>query len=147
MGSIRDNILTALVSRLATIPGWDAQLRGVENTSATGVTAVVSFLTEEKQFANNEQYDCSMEVVVWIIGHVEDASVSLDASNAYRYLDRLVTLAEKKVHAPDSWGLNPDFTDVRINGHDVRDPEDESTVEALLRLTFTYRHQLANPEA
>lgn len=147
MASIRDNILAALVARLATIPLWTAQLRTLQNDAgAAKVLAVVAFLTEDKHLATGDQYLASMQVLVWILANGEDADATLDAGNAYRYLDRLVVLAEKKIHAPDSWGLSPDFTDVQINGHDVNDPSADNQVQAHLRLTFTYRHHYQDPE-
>jgi hypothetical protein len=147
MASIRDNILGALVTRLATISGWDVQLRGAVNTADAAVKAVVLFVAEDKRLANNEHYVCTMQVAVFLTARAEDAHPTTDAGNPYRYLDRLVVLAEKKIHDPDSWGLNPDFTDVVVNGHDVSDPTEENEVTALMRLTFTYRHDYQDPEA
>jgi hypothetical protein len=149
MASIRDQILQALVARLAAVSvDWHVQLRAAVNPDDTKkVQVVVWQLGEDKTLATTDQYSASLQVRIYIVGHQEDADANLDAGNAYRYLDRLVVLAEKKIHAPDAWGVDPDFTDVVCNGHDVLDPEQDNQVEALLRLTFTYRHQAANPEA
>lgn len=147
MASIRDNILGALVTRLNGIAGWNAQLRGSTNAADSAVHAVVFFVSEEKRLANNESYSATMQVAVFITARAEDASPTVDGGNAYRYLDRLVVLAEKRIHAPDAWGVTPDFTDVVVNGHDVGDPTEQNEVTALLRLTFTYRHDLDDPEA
>lgn len=147
MASIRDNILNALVTRLATISGWNVQLRGSVNTADAPVKAVVFFVAEDKRLANAESYIATMQVAVFITARAEDAHSTIDAGNPYRYLDRLVVLAEKKIHDPDSWGLDPDFTDVVVNGHDVADPTEENEVTALMRMTFTYRHDYQDPEA
>ncbi|MBL8752268.1 MAG: hypothetical protein JNK15_03120 [Planctomycetes bacterium] len=148
MATIRDNILNALVARLATIPGWTAQLRGLTNGAPNAtVLAVVCFLTEDKSLATNDQYQASMQVLVWIRGNPENADATLDGGNAFRYLDRLVALAEQQVHDPDEWGIEPAFTEVQINGHDVLDPANDHQVQAELRLTFTYRHHYQDPGA
>lgn len=145
--SIRTNILLALVARLATIPGWVAMLRKHENVADAAVLAVVFMLAEDKRIETQDQYQATMTVGVWIKARTEDADSVLDEGNPYLYLDRLVVLAEKKIHDPDEWGLHPAFTDVTVNGHDVQDPDEEQAVEALLRLTFTYRHDYQDPEA
>jgi hypothetical protein len=146
MASIRDGILVALVARLATIPGWSAQLRGVENIGNVPILAVVYPISEDKQLATNEDYQCTLNVGVWITIRIEDASLTLDGGNSFRYLDRCVTEAEKKIHDPDAWGLEPGFTDVLINGHDVDEVDgDETALDAFLRLTFKYRHHYQDP--
>ena len=149
MASIRLSILDALAARLATIPGWLARLRDVENAEGNApVVATVYFLDEDKRIANNRDYVATMQVGVELVARIEDASPTTDGGNAFRYLDRLVVLLEKKVHAPDSWGLEPDFTDVACNGHSVDNVEgDPTSVIAYVLLTFTYRHDFQNPEA
>lgn len=148
MGSIRDNILVALVARLAGINAdWSVQLRASLNNAEATVQVVVQFISEAKSIANNQTYLATMNVGVLIVARAEDADEHLDDANPYRYLDRLVTAVEKQIHAPDSWGLDPDFTDVAIIGHDVQDPSDDNEVAALLRLSFKYRHDFQNPEA
>lgn len=147
MASIRDTILAALVARLDAIAGWSATLRGTVNTGVgASVQAIVYFVSEDKSVAGNDAYDCTMQVVVWIQAAEESASPSTDGGNPYRYLDRLVTAAEKVVHAPDSWGPAPTFADVEILGHDVLDPSEANIFGAFLRLQFRYRHSLTNPE-
>jgi hypothetical protein len=148
MASIRDNICNALVARLAAINGWKASLRGASNDNDDNeVQAVVFFVSEDKRIRGNQHYDATMQVVVMIECRMEDADPVADAGNPYRYLDRLVTEAEKTIHSPDAWGLSPDFTDVAIGGHDVSDPTENNTLTALLRVTFNYRHDYQNPEA
>lgn len=149
MTSIRMNIAIALVARLATIQGWNVQLRSLENGGDFPVIAIVFFEGEAKRIAISSppQYQATCVVSVFIAGRSEDADPALDGGNPYRYLDRLVTLAEKKIHNPDSWGLNPDFTDVSIEGHEVRDPDESNPMHAVLRLAFTYRHDALDPEA
>jgi hypothetical protein len=150
MTSIRYSILRSLRDRLATLTGWSAQLRGTENNgTGTKVLAVVSFLGEDKVFGATGLYTCTMTVGVSIQARVADAT-STFLSDPFAYLDSLVVAAETKIHGPDSWGPSPGFSDVRIDGHDVADPEvgDEFLdVAALLRLTFTYQHQITDPEA
>lgn len=145
--SIRMNIALALVARLATIPGWNAQLRSSENGGDFPVIAVVFFEGEAKRIATTDQYQATAPMNVFITGRLEDADQVLDDGNPYRYLDRLVVLAEKKIHSPDEWGLHPGFTDVTIEGHEVRDPDENNPMHALLRLSFTYRHDYQDPEA
>jgi len=144
--SIRLNIQLALVARLAAL-GWNVQLRAQENAGDAPVKAIVFAPGEDKNITTADQYQATLNVFVEITVRVQDASPVTDASNAYRYLDRMVVLAETTIHSPDSWGLNPDFTDVSITGHDVSDPNERAEVQALLRLTFRYRHHYQNPEA
>ena len=45
--------------------------------------------------------------------------------------------------------LDPAFTDVRVEGHDIfrqEDGQENYQVSALLRLTFNYRHSIEDPE-
>lgn len=150
MATIRSTILNALVARLAAISGWTVQLRGAEQTGNHPVAVVVFMLGEDKALANNLAYQCTMTVGVEISANVADADPDLDDGNPYAYIDRLVAEVEKRIHVPDSWGLTPDFTDVRVDGHDLADPpqvEEFMRVEALVRLTFTYRHSIESPEA
>lgn len=147
MTSIRMQLMLQLVDRLAAIDGWNSQLRDVENPSDFTISAVVFEDSENKSNQRtNTQYLAELRVAVLIKGRADDADDVIDGGNAYRYLDRLVTAAEKVVHAPDSWGPNPLFDDVMIEGHEVFDPTDVNEVEALLRLTFRYRHDFQNPE-
>ncbi len=146
MTSIRMNIQLALVSRLAAL-GWNAQLRDHENTGDAPVKAIVFGPSEDKRIETSDQYQNTLNVFVEITVRVQDAHPTTDAANAYRYLDRMVVLAEKKIHSPDEWGLNPGFTDVAIAGHDTSDPNERGEVEALLRLQFKYRHNYQDPEA
>lgn len=148
MASIRQNILDALVTRLAAISGWSAQLRGSPNSiGSAAVAAIVAPVSEDKSITTADQYQATLQVLVWIVCNAEDADGVLDGGNAYRYLDRLVTLAEKAIHDPDEWGLDPAFTDVQIVGHDVSEPTEDNQVAAQLRLQFRYRHSYQDPEA
>jgi len=164
MASIRDQVLNAFVARLALIPTWVAELRNRVNFDAGAVpgsvAAVVYPASEQKQFANDQQYDCIYRIAVQITCHDEDADDTLDgngtagSANPYRYLDRMVTLAEKAVHTPDDWDVDGEFTRVQILGHDVLDPapQDDGTPgdpnqrEAVLHVNFTFRCQVTNPE-
>ena len=150
MVSIRYGILRSLRDRLTGIAGWTAQLRGTENAGGgTKVHAVVEFLGEDNVFGSTDLYTCTMTVSVSITGRTADAGPAY-SNDPFEYLDSLVATAEKKIHSPDSWGPAPSFTDVRIDGHAVADPEsgDElMEVSALLRLTFTYQHQITDPGA
>lgn len=154
MASLRDQILMGLVDRLAAIsPDWKADLRDVQNVAGAKVRAVVFFMSEDKSFANSSLYDCTLQVGVHIEVDAEDADDTLDgtgvagSANPFRYLDRQVVLAEKAVHAPDVGDVDPGFTRVLVNGHDVQDPTDATTFSAVLRITFEYRHQVVDPEA
>lgn len=149
MATIRANILGALITRLQAISGWNVQLRGAENTGNHPITAIVYMLGEDKAIATNQAYDCTMTVGVEVEANVVDADPDLDDGNPFLYVDRLVAEVEKTIHVPDSWGLSPDLTDVRIDGHDVADPPTEEEwmrVQALVRLTFRYRHSIESPE-
>lgn len=157
MASIRWTILQALEQRLNTLGRWHATLRrDVTSWPAdTDVLALVFALGESKQFAASDLYDATLTVGVEITAKVKDADDDLDgdgtpgSANPYSYLDRCVVQAEKLIHSPDTWGLAPAFTDVRVDGHDIAAPaegEDHYQVYALLRLTFNYRHRIEDPE-
>lgn len=149
MTSIRDQILNELTTRLGTLTGWDAQLRGAVNasTSDAKVSAVVAFVTESKQIASTDKYTATMQVGVLVTVNHEDADATLDDGNPFRYLDRQVVLVEQLVHTPDLWGPSPPFSYVEVNGHEVNPPDEETTATAFVRLTFLYRHQFDDPEA
>lgn len=157
MASIRWTILQALEQRLATIGRWHATLRRdvTQWPSGADVLALVFALGETKQLASSDLYDATLTVGVEITGKCSDADDDLDgdgtpgSANPYGYLDRCVTQAEQLIHSPDTWGLNPAFTDVRVDGHDIAaqaDGEEQFQVTALLRLTFNYRHKIEDPE-
>ena len=82
-----------------------------------------------------------------LIVRQEDADSDLDASNPYRYLDRQLVKVEKVIHNPDSWGIDPDYTDVEMTGFEVEDPSDDNEFMCRLFITFQYRHDYQNPEA
>lgn len=162
MASVRDNILGALVARLATIatPGptatlipWHVARQKARASGDFAVKASVFLVSESKRPRTNETYGCTMLVGVLITGRAEDVSPTLDLDeagqpNVFRYLDRLVVAAEKKIHDPDDgWGITPSFDHVSIDGHDVDDPTEDNEVQAMLRLAIVYRHELKNPEA
>ena len=157
MASIRWTILQALEQRLATLDKWHATLRRDETAwpPDTDVVALIFALGESKVLAASDLYDATLTVGVEIAARASDADDTLDgdgstgSANPYSYLDRLVTQAEQLIHTPDSWGLQPAFTDVRVDGHDIATPEageEAHQVYALLRLTFTYRHSIEDPE-
>lgn len=143
--SIRIRIALEVVARLATL-GWNVQLRDDKgNPADSKIRAVVFQAGEDKRIENSEQYDSTLTITVEITVRAEDAHPILDAGNVYVYLDRMVTLAEKKMHDPDDWSL-VGSTRNWVDGHDVSDPSEENTVSALVRLTFKYRHHYQNPE-
>lgn len=148
MSTIRDSILLAIAARIQEAQAsWDVQVRDASN-KGTFPMAVVYFVGEDKRGAGNDSYGCSLPFAIDIHGAPEDATEADDGSNAFRYLDRLVGMAEAAMHAPDSWGVDPGFTDLVIDGHDVAEISDEDqSVSALLRLTVTYQHSLSGPQA
>jgi hypothetical protein len=149
MASIRDQLQTALVARLATISGCTAALRGLQNDlPASGFSAVVAMLTEDKVLLTSAPalYSCTLQLLIFVTVAIDDAHAVTDGGNAFRYLDRMVVLVEKTIHAPDAWGPAPLFTDVAVLGHDVSDPSDENTLTAEVRVSFTYRHTAEDPE-
>lgn len=155
MATIRNQILSSLVQRLATIPTWVVQRRAEQNSFKKPVTAIVFALGTEQEFANSDYYDVTMTVGVEIAGSITNVDDDLDgdgtpgSGNCYSYLDRLVAAAEKVIHAPDSWPDNPGFSRVTVNGHDVADPpegDEQTMVQALLRLTFVFRQAISDPE-
>lgn len=156
MASIRWTILQALEQRLATLAGWHPTLRRdlVQWPADVDVLALIYALGESKTLASSNLYDATLTVGVEITGKVDDADDTLDgdgtagSANPYSYLDRLVVQAEQLIHTPDAWGLDPAFTDVRVEGHDIAAPEEGQEtyqVGALLRLTFQYRHSIEDP--
>ncbi len=147
MASIRDSLLTTLVSRINAISGITGQLRGSYQTLTQPVVGIVVPVGEDKRLANNNTYDANYRCEVMIIVRQEDAQADTDDSNPFRYLDRMITEVEKVVHTPDSWGVSPDYTDVEITGHEVDEPTDENEYVARLFITFTYRHDYQDPES
>lgn len=147
MPMIRDSILDALVARLAAgLPTWTVALRDLNN-SGTFPMAIPYYVAEDKRDGGNNAYDCSIGIAIEISGAPEDADPDEDGGNPFKYLSRLVGQVESLIHTPDEWAGDPGFTDVRIDGHDVAETEDEDlAVSALLRLTFTYQHPLSGPE-
>ena len=157
MASIRWTILQALEQRLATLDRWHPTLRRdlVQWPANVDVLALIYALGESKTLAASNLYDATLTVGVEIFGKTADADDTLDgdgtagSANPYSYLDRLVVQAEQLIHTPDAWGLDPAFTDVRVEGHDIfrqEDGQENYQVSALLRLTFNYRHSIEDPE-
>jgi hypothetical protein len=154
MASIRSRLLDELVARLRGITGWDAQLRGHENNSEADVRAIVFHFTEDDELARASpaKYAATLHAGVSIIAAADKADPVLDLDpvtaqvNPYRFLDRLVVLAHKAIHAAPDW-VTPGLTDFSVTGHEVELPSNANEVEATLRLTFTYRHAYADPEA
>lgn len=146
MGSIRDGILLALVARLAGNADWTAQLRGNLNAPdpAAKVFAVVFEESEQKDLANQILYSAVLQVSVFLSVHHEDADVALDGGNGFRYLDRMVAAVEIAAHVPADW-TNPGFTDVVVDGHEVLEPSEDNVAEAVVRMTFRYRHNVEDP--
>jgi hypothetical protein len=144
--SIRAGIQQALVERLADATGWDVQLRGSENTGTSSTTAVVYQVGENKSIANNEQYTAILELGVLISIRLEDQATG-DAGNPYLQLDRAIAAVEQVMHSPDEWGLDPDYTDLRVLGHEVSDPTDDAEPLGWVRLQFTYRHSILTPQS
>jgi hypothetical protein len=151
VAALRDQILMAFVARLALIPTWVVALRDKVNFDPGQVRGIVYQVAEEKQFANDQQYDCTLHAGVLITCHDEDADDALDgngtagSANPYRYLDRMVTLAEKAVHTPDDWDIDGEFTRVQVLGHDVVDPDESLQREAVLHVDFKFRCQVTDP--
>lgn len=145
MTSIRYRLLRELRDRLLTIEGWDVQLRLLENTSTQTVKAVVFAASEDKSLANIQLYDATLQVGVLLTAFAADADPVVDDGDPYHYLDRLVVAAERAISTPQEWTTDPSLR--WTIGHEVRDPtEGGGLVEALLRLTFTYRHLIEDPE-
>ena len=148
MATIRANILQSLVTRLATISGWTVRLRDVENVDSNApVIAIVYPIAEDKQFDSSDAYLCTLRVGVLVTARIENAD-DVDSHNPFLYLDRLIAAIEKKVHSPDSWGADPSFSDLEVNGHEVDEVEgDPTSVIGFVRLTFRYRHKFQDPDA
>lgn len=147
MATIRDSILAALVARLQDgLPGFNVQLRELVNKGALPLI-VVYYVAEEKDVGGNNAYSCRIGVAIEISAAPEDADDDVDGGNPFTYLSRLVGQVEALIHSPDAWDPAAGFSDVRIDGHDLADTDDEDlAVSALLRLTFTYQHSLLGPE-
>jgi len=145
MASIRDLILTELVTRVDAITGVSAALRSDENTVDSDVHAIVYPIGEDKSLDTGQSYNATYRVEVLLIALVGNADPDMDGSNAYRYLDRMVTEVEKVIHVPDAWGPAAPVTDVWIQGHDVVEPDEENEIAARISLTFKYRHDYRDP--
>ena len=147
MTPLRMQLLTNLVARLASNAGWNAQLRGKDSSADAAVRAVVAYDGEDKTIETTLQYHATLQCVVFIIVREDDVDPVLDDGNIYRYLDRMIAVAEKTIHVPDSWGLDvPGYDDVHINGHDVGVPSDSTELTARLSLTFRYRCAFNDPD-
>lgn len=145
MASIRRQILVQLRDRLRTITGWDVQIAGAPHDPAVSVHVDVFYDSEDKSIENSSQYESRLQAGALIVGRVEDADPEPIADGGddrmpVLYIERLVQLAEEKIHAPDAWGVSPDFTDVVVTGHDVGEPDDSTLIGAMLNLQFHYRH-------
>jgi len=145
MGSIRDGLLTTLVSRIDNISGVTCSLRSRANTISDAVTCIVYPDSEDTRLANAYAYDATLRCEVLIIVRAENATELTDGGNEYRYLDRMLVEVQKVVHTPDSWGSAPSFTDVEMTGHVMEDPSEENELSARLSVTFTYRHNYQDP--
>lgn len=143
MTSCRDRIAEELVVRLRTNAGWTVERGERAGVGNVPVLAVVYQIGENKRVASTEHYACTLRLGVLLRSGVERASPTLDGGNAQRYMDRLLTLAEKAVHA-STW---PDEVIVSLEGHEVAPPGEANQIEALLTITFEYRHEFADPEA
>jgi len=145
VGSQRDTLLTTLVTRVNGIDGVTGQLRNSKQTVTDAVVAIVYPESEDKQLANSNTYDATFRCVVLVIVREEDADAVTDDSNPYRYLDRMVMEVERAVHTPDTWGVDPDYTDVLVTGHEVEDPTDDNEFVARVFIEFRYRHDYQDP--
>lgn len=141
--SIRVRIQQALVERLATATGWDVQLRGRENASPALPHAIVYQIAESKDVANNLEYSAVLEIGVLVVIRPEEEPTE---TNPYLQLDRAISAVEQVIHSPDSWGLDPDFTDVQILGHEVSEPTEDTEPMGWVRLQFKYRHNIETPQ-
>ncbi|MFN3242069.1 MAG: hypothetical protein ACE37K_11200 [Planctomycetota bacterium] len=145
MASIRDRILMELVTRIDAIEGMTGTLRDMRNTRPDGPTAYVHPDGEDKELGTSETYEATFRVEVTLVVSVGDADEVTDGGNAYRYLDRMVTEIEKVVHAPDTAGTVPGFSDVVVAGHEIEGPDDKGELGAFIGLTFSYRHHYQDP--
>lgn len=145
--SIRVQLQKDLVARLNALPGWVVVHRSRENTLADTkpVHGILYVIGEEKSLATTGQYQGQLRLELMIVARVEDTNDSDDEGNPYFYLDRLVTLAEATIHNPDTWGAAPLFNDVRVEGHEALDPNEDNEIAARLFVTFTYRHNYQDP--
>lgn len=135
------------MSRLDAISGISAVLRSDRTNVTQPVVCIVYPDSEDKRLANSNTYDATYRVEVMVIVRQEDADAVTDAGNPYRYLDRMVTQVEAAVHTPDSWGIDPDYTDVMVTGHEVQDPSEDNEHAARVFIEFRYRHDYQDPTA
>lgn len=145
--TIRDTLLTTFVARLDAITDVSAALRTTVNNVPNPVHCIVYPEGEDKSLRSHQQYQCTFRVEVLVVVREEDADATLDGGNAYRYLDRMVGEVEKVLHAPDSWGLDPDYTDMWTTGHVVEDPSDQNELMARVFVQFQYVHDYQDPSA
>lgn len=141
MTSCRDQIAEELATRLRANSGWTVDRGERAGTANVPVLAVVYQIGENKTVASTEHYACTLRLGVLLRSGVERASSTLDGGNAQRYMDRLLTLAEKSVHS-STW---PNEVIVSLEGHEVAPPSETNQIEALLTITFQYRHQFTDP--
>lgn len=143
MASIRRQILLALRDRIATLPGWDVQITGGVHDPAARILADVFYTSESKDLANSEEYEATLSAGVLVTAMREDAQLEdEDEGNDLLYLERLCAQAEQSIHSPLSWPVVPDFTRVRVTGHDVIEPSDSSYLMFVVQVEFLYRHHV-----
>lgn len=142
MASLRDAIVAELVTRLSANAGWTVRARAGEEATNVPVLAIVSLFGESKRPTDSLFYECTLRVGVLLLVRQADASPTTDGGNPYRYLDRIVALAEKAIHASE-W---PNVERVQLAGHEVEDPTDDTTLAAELNLDIAYRHNINDPD-
>lgn len=142
MASLRDQLVDALVTRIAGLAGWTARrVAGREVLNAPKL-ALVTIVDEDKEPESQLFYQCTLHVLVMIRGRQEDATALAHGSNPFRYLDELVAQVEGVVHTPQAW---PHEAIVSLQGHEILGPDEENGLHASLRLVIEYRHNFADP--
>lgn len=154
MASRRRHLFVALLERLRTIAGFDAQIAGVAHVNPDAKVLVEIWLQgEDKEYDTTQAYQGELRVHAQIGVHEslvnDDPLPEGDAGNIDMCVERQVAAIESVVHVPDDWADHPTHTYLKVEGWDFLEPIGESIdakrAYALVRFLFTYEHAYTDP--
>lgn len=149
MTSLRVRIVQRIRDLLSQLDGWSVQIATHPYNPSdpdADVHAFVDLVGEEKSTRNTMTYAATVQVHVVILAKAEDADPDEHDSNALVYLDSLAVAAERALAPPDAMTTVPGASDLRFQALEIEPPDENSLVQAVLRLTVNYQHNLTDPE-